>query len=92
MLFPEPRVYVHIGVPLNRYGNKAVDEGSGLFTREEIPYVVVDNITEVYRDPEMGKTASYIKTTKPIKVKKLDINKFNSDRDQNIDLSFSKKG
>lgn len=92
VLFPEPRVYVHIGVPLNRYGNKAVDEGSGLFTREEISYVVVDNITEVYRDPEMGRTASYIKTTKPIKVKKLDINKFNSDRDQNIDLSFSKKG
>ena len=40
----------------------------------------------------MGRTASYIKTTKPIKVKKLDINKFNSDRDKNIDLSFSKKG
>lgn len=94
VLFPEPRVYVHIGVPLNRYGNTAVDEGPGfgIFRRREIPYVVIDSISEVYRDPEMGRTASYIKTDKPIKIKKLDVNKFNSNRDKNIDLSFSKKG
>lgn len=40
----------------------------------------------------MGRTASYIKTTKPIKIKKLDMKRFNEDRDKNINLSFSKKG
>lgn len=40
----------------------------------------------------MGRTTSYINTTKSIKIKKLDMKKFNEDRYKIINFSFSKKG
>lgn len=78
VLFPEPRVYVHIGVPLDRYGAKMKTKGpdgdvesfvyKGTGTAQ---YVVKAKIPYVYKDPEMGRTAAYIVTDKPIPVERI---------------------
>lgn len=62
ILYPTPRVYVHVGVPLDRYSQLKSDTSK---------YIVTDKISYVYQDPELGRTAAYIETTKPIHVKKM---------------------
>lgn len=61
-LYPTPRVYVHVGVALDRYSQLESDTTK---------YVVTDKISHVYQDPELGRTATYIETTKPVHVKKM---------------------
>ena len=78
-LFSEPRAYFHVNVPLNRYGQK-VD-------REHV-YEVVENISVAYRDPEMGRTAVYVKTDKPIKVKEIDYTQFENKKMSDLGLDF----
>lgn len=82
-LFPTPRVYVHIGVPLSRFGNKVNDTHSlaGIGST----YQITENIKTVYRDPEMGRTAAYIETTKPISIKLI----ANQQNDEEFDIDFS---
>jgi hypothetical protein len=81
-LFPEPRIYVHASVPLNRYANKP--DGN-----HHRPYVIDEPISEAYRDPEMGRTAMFIKTDHPIKAKEIDIDQFTKDTKDKVDLSFN---
>lgn len=75
VLFPEPRVYVHIGVPLDRYGAKMKTTGpnGSLFYGGSgtAQYIVKAKIPYVYKDPEMGRTAAYIVTDKPIPVERI---------------------
>ena len=44
-----------------------------------------------FRDPEMGRTAIYVATDKPIKVKKIDFNTVKDKKLEKIDLEFNKK-
>jgi hypothetical protein len=83
VLFPEPRIYVHVGTPLDRYSNKV---GKG-----HVPHVVLDKVDVAYRDPELGRTAVFIKTTKPLRVKPFDIKDYDDKNDKDMDLTFNKK-
>lgn len=83
VLFPERRVYFHINFSTDRYGAKIAD-GSTVYTPVNPPQ-------KAYRDPEMGRTAIYVVTDKPIKVKKVDFNKIKDNKLEKIDLEFNKK-
>jgi preprotein translocase subunit Sss1 len=74
VLFPEPRIYVHVGVPLNRY--------SDTLSKKDVAHVVLDKIETVYRDPELGRTAVFIKTDKPIRVKPITPEESNSSNEK----------
>ena len=77
-LFPEPRVYFHLNVPRNRYsGSKNMG----------VVFVAKNNPSEVYVDKEMGHTAVFVKTTKPIPVEKVDLEEFNKTMDIKLGLS-----
>ena len=89
VLFSEPRVYAHVNVPLDRYGNKA---NTKILFGENHVYEIQANISTAYRDPEMGRTAVYIKTDKEIPVKEINYEEFEKTKMKDINLSFSKKG
>ena len=94
VLFSEPRIYAHVNVPLDRYGNK-IKENKGefrLFDPNTYVYELQGNISTAYRDPEMGRTAVFVKTDKPISVKKIDYKEFEKSKMKDIDLSFKQKG
>ena len=65
-LCPTPRVYFHTNCPLDRYGNRADSETA------KAVYVLKDTPSTAHIDREMGRTAVYIETTKPLPVEKLD--------------------
>ena len=94
VLFSEPRIYAHVNVPLDRYGNKIKENKDGfrLFDPNTYVYELQGNISTAYRDPEMGRTAVFIKTDKPMPVKKIDYKEFEKSKMEDIDLSFKQKG
>ena len=77
-LFPEPRVYFHLNVPRNRYSGSKNMGGV---------YVPKTNPSEVYVDKELGSTAVFVKTTKPIPVKKIDLEEFKKNMDVKLGLA-----
>lgn len=83
VLFPERRVYFHMNFSTDRYGAK-IKEGSYVYTPVNPP-------KSAFRDPEMGRTAIYVATDKPIKVKKVDFNAVKDKKLEKIDLEFNKK-
>ena len=82
-LFPEPRIYFHLGVPLNRCSNRS-DPAAG-----EQSYTPVQPISTVWKDDELGGTAVYLTTTTPIKVKKVQLKRHTNFIEKKIDLSFN---
>lgn len=87
IFYPKPRVYLHIGYPLDRAGKMI-----GTFLASKNPndwrvYIVSENIPEVYNDTEMGRTACYVETTGGVPVKVLDYNKFKADMEDKITSS-----
>ena len=78
ILFPEPRAYFHLNIPLNRY--------SHIVKSGEHVYEVVGNVSTVYQDPELGRTAVYAKTTAPIRVKEIDYKEFEKLHKVNLDM------
>lgn len=86
-LFSTPRVYLHVGVALDRFNAKI---GSHLNSpKSSTLFVVKDKISYGYKDPEMGGTAIYVETTKPIRVEAVDYNKIYKNRDNKIDSILS---
>lgn len=82
-LFPEPRVYFHIGVPLNRCSNM-IKEGSG-----ETVYTPAGKITgTIWKDAELGGTAVYVTTTQDIPVKSIDAIAKQQKDSEDIDVDF----
>lgn len=80
VLFPTPRVYFHVGVPLNRMSYKlSKDDDDKLYT----PTIKID---KVYVDKELSRTACYVVTDKPIPVKHVEYSKW--ERDKDIKLGF----
>lgn len=86
-LFSTPRVYLHVGVALDRFGAKI---GSHFHSPESSTlFVVKDKISYGYKDPEMGGTAIYVETNNPIRVEPIDYNKLYKNRDNKIDSILS---
>lgn len=83
-MFPEPRIYFHIGVPLNRCSNKP-DPAAG-----ERSYTPTEPITTVWKDNELGGTAVYVQTTKNIPVKPVQLKRRDTILDKQIDKEFEK--
>ena len=77
VLFPEPRVYFHLNIPRNRY--------SGSNNMGTV-FVAKNNPSEVYVDKELGNTAVFVKTTKPIPVEKIDLEEYNKTMDIKLGL------
>lgn len=75
-LFATPRVYFHISTPLNRYGNK-VGSYDTVYTPRSLP-------SKAVVDPEMGRTAVYVETERPIPVEKIDYDKWRSEAKEHI--------
>lgn len=79
-MFSTPRVYFHMGVPLDRYSMR----------NDSTPYYEpAINITKVWSDKELGSTACYVETDKPIPVKPFDYSQFRKMRD--VELSLDKQ-
>lgn len=72
-LWPTPRVYFAIGTPISNDGN--VGNNKTLYTPK-------NPITDVYIDEEMGGTAVYVTSDKPIQISKEDF----ENATKNIDL------
>lgn len=83
-LFPEPRIYFHIGVPLNRCSNKP-DPAAG-----EKSYTPTQPIQIVWKDNELGGTAVYYTTTKNVPVKPVQLKRRDTILDKQIDKEFEK--
>ena len=84
VLYATPRVYFHIGIPLNRYANKLTKDNTNntLFT----PTIKID---KVFVDKELSRTACYVETTKPIPVKPVDYSEWEKTKD--VELGFDTK-
>ena len=92
VLFPEPRVYAHLNIALDRHGNMIGRNDSNTYVGYQHVYELQDHIDYVYLDPEMGRTATYIVSDRPIRVKEISRDKFDiNKKDQNEpDLSVRK--
>ena len=82
-LFPEPRIYFHLGVPLNRCSNKP-DKDAG-----ERSYSPRERITTVWKDNELGGTAVYIHRETPLPVKMIQLGRRDTMLDRDIKLRFN---
>lgn len=82
VLFPEPRIYFHVNFSTDRYGAKISDDSA--------VYVPVQKPKVAYRDPEMGRTAVYVITKKPIKIRKVNFNEIKDNKLKKIDLEINK--
>ena len=69
--YPEPRVYAHINVPLDKMGKKI-----GSVYEKNYVYRVLDAPKVVYRDPALAATAIFFSTEKPVKVKEFNIDDY----------------
>ena len=76
---PSPRIYFHISFPLDKYGrevNKNINDLKQRFKGEDFDdfklyvYEIENNLTYAYIDSDLGYTAAFIETDKPIKIKK----------------------
>ena len=65
VLFPKPRIYFHANVPLDRFSY--VEYGTISLHKPPVYHLKV-NPEYAYIDPELGGTAMYVETTKPIPV------------------------
>ena len=84
VLFPTPRVYFHINVPLNRYSHKLDSNNkTNLYT----PSIKID---KVFVDKELSRTACYVETNKPIPVKPVDYSQWEKVKDVELGLSNDK--
>ena len=82
-LYPEPRIYMHLGVPLNRCSNKP-DKDAG-----ERSYSPREKITTVWKDNELGGTAVYIHRETPLPVKLIQLGRRDTMIDRDIKLRFN---
>ena len=93
VLFPTPRIYFHTNCPLNRYGNKvgATDGVVKLYfmnyTQKDTVYELKNPPSTVHVDRELGATAVYIETDKPLKVEKFNYEEWKRVKD--IDLKLN---
>ena len=78
-LFPTPRVYAHVNIALVRYSSN----------NASYVYEGRQSITTAYSDPELGRTAVYVESDKPIPVKQVDKNEINKLKD--VDITFRKE-
>lgn len=71
--FPTPRIYLHLNTPANRLGSSIQNsEEKG----DTILYEITQKIPKCYVDREIGKTAVFVTTDKPLKIKKIDYNEW----------------
>lgn len=73
------RVYVHLSIPLNRYGSNAETDikiGYDYDAKSTTMYKVKDNIKEGFLDPELARTAVFIETKDPIRVEKISMDEY----------------
>lgn len=78
VLFPTPRIYFHVGAPLNRYAHGLKDDNDGTI------YTPTVNINKVFVDKELSRTACYVETTKPIPVKPVDFSEWKNAKDVEV--------
>ena len=71
--YPTPRVYAHLSIPANRLGSSIqMSSEKG----DTVLYEITTKVKTAYVDREIGKTAVFINTDKPLKIKKLDYNRY----------------
>lgn len=86
--FSTPRIYVHLNVPLNRLGSSIqMSKEKG----DTVVYRISENNTKAKIDKEIGKTAVYIETTKPIKIRKHDYSKLKGAMTRKINNNIKEK-
>lgn len=69
--YPTPRIYLHLNTPANRLGSSIQNSESKGDTQL---YEVAQKIPKCNVDRELGKSAVFVTTDKPIKIKKIDYN------------------
>lgn len=83
--FPTPRIYFHLNVPANRLGSSVqLSEKKG----DSVVYQLNQKVNTAYVDRELGKSAVYVNTDKPLKIKKIDYTKWK--QMEEIKLGFDK--
>ena len=71
--YPTPRIYAHLSIPANRLGSSIqMSSEKG----DTVLYEITTKVKTAYVDREIGKTAVFINTDKPLKIKKLDYNRY----------------
>lgn len=71
VLFPKPRIYFHANVPLNRWSFSEYSLRDEFVSVGGLSYRLKVNPEFAFVDPELGGTAMYVETTKPIPVELL---------------------
>lgn len=86
IFFPTPRIYFHINMPLNRYGSTV----QHLKTKSDTCiYQCVSPVSKAKCDKELGKTAVFVETFAPIKIKKVEYEQIIKTEEDKIDLEFN---
>ena len=79
-LYPNPRVYFHTTIPLDRHGNRADSEFGGNV------YEIASPPDKIYADRELGLTAIYVVSEKPVPVKRVDYKEWKRINDINLGI------
>ena len=87
LYYPEPRVYIHLSIPRTPGNNKVGNDRTLFgyvkdFGKENTGCVYeIEGNHDVYRDPEYSGTAAFIISDKPIKCKRVDMDKWYKDHE-----------
>jgi len=79
-LYPAPRAYFHTTIPLDRHGNRADSEYGGHV------YELAMQPDKIYADREIGLTAIYVVSEKPVPVKRIDYKEWKKLNDINLGI------